>query len=551
MKKKITTILSWFFAAAFFLGAGVSCKKITNPLDNMQLLIDYNLIKTTIDVHVTDAASGQLLSKEMSNATTLTIAGRDAEAVVDVLGMTPENNQFAVNRGIANMALSPKLGYTPSETNRISYNIIVSLPGYLTTTQQVNITKTGRTFVNVEVIPLNDTPSGVVAIVEPGAATTLPGGQVAAPATVTMPDGEASLHIPEGVVMRDAQGNTLSGNLNVTVVHFDNTDPAALAAFPGGLTPTVERLDGNTESGMFYSAGFVAIEIMDDQGRQASEFFDGTIALTSVVSPETYNPITQTNIAPGDIVPLWSLDESTGIWTEEGTAVVENNNGVLEFNIELTHLSYYNFDWFLGVMCEVGRPFVFTANQPIEGSFLLKGHVYRLDDNSFINTIMMWVSTLEPVLTSWVPQGVGVKIEWDTENSPFISIAPSSQPTIVDDLCGSAPVNVDLIVNNSTEFTTVTMEVSVFCVDDPDVVIKPSFTANCQNITSGGPVIPVEMVEGIAVVQGIKLGDTYLVWITYDGEEYSTEVVVTQDNYSYLDVEIPADICEEIFGEGN
>ena len=551
MKKRIITITSWFLLVFFFLGAGISCKKVTNPLDNMQLLIDYNLIKTTIDVHIHDAATGELLGKEMSQAVSLTITGRDSDAVVDVLGMTPKNNRFSVNRGIANMALSPKLGYTPSETNRISYNIVVTLPGYLTTTQQVNITKTGRNFVSIHVVPLNNTPSGVAAIVAPGVATTLPGGQVTSPATVTLPDGEATIQIPEGIVMRDVQGNILSGNLNVTVVHFDNTDPNALAAFPGGLTPTVQRLDGSTESGMFYSAGFVAIEITDDQGRQANQFFDGAIALTSTVSSATYNPLTQTNIAAGDIVPLWSLDESTGIWTEEGTAVVENNNGPLEFNVELTHLSYYNFDWFLGAMCEIGRPFVFTANQSIEGSFLLKAHVYRLDDNSFINTIMMWANTLEPIFTSWVPQGIGLEIVWDTENSPFIEVAPSSQPTIVYDLCGTDPINVELFLNNSNEYTTVTMLVSVYCVDEPDVIIRPSFTANCQNISSGGPIIPVEMVEGVATVPGVKLGDTYLVWITYDDEEYSTEVVVTQDNYSYLNVEISADICDEIFGDGN
>lgn len=551
MKKRIITITSWFLLVFFFLGAGISCKKVTNPLDNMQLLIDYNLIKTTIDVHIHDAATGELLGKEMSQAVSLTITGRDSDAVVDVLGMTPKNNRFSVNRGIANMALSPKLGYTPSETNRISYNIVVTLPGYLTTTQQVNITKTGRNFVSIHVVPLNNTPSGVAAIVAPGVATTLPGGQVTSPATVTLPDGEATIQIPEGIVMRDVQGNILSGNLNVTVVHFDNTDPNALAAFPGGLTPTVQRLDGSTESGMFYSAGFVAIEITDDQGRQANQFFDGAIALTSTVSSATYNPLTQTNIAAGDIVPLWSLDESTGIWTEEGTAVVENNNGTLEFNVELTHLSYYNFDWFLGAMCEIGRPFVFTANQSIEGSFLLKAHVYRLDDNSFINTIMMWANTLEPIFTSWVPQGIGLEIVWDTENSPFIEVAPSSQPTIVYDLCGTDPINVELFLNNSNEYTTVTMLVSVYCVDEPDVIIRPSFTANCQNISSGGPIIPVEMVEGVATVPGVKLGDTYLVWITYDDEEYSTEVVVTQDNYSYLNVEISADICDEIFGDGN
>jgi len=34
----------------------------------------------------------------------------------------------------------------------------------------------------------------------------------------------------------------------------------------------------------------------------------------------------------------------------------------------------------------------------------------------------------------------------------------------------------------------------------------------------------------------------------YDGEEYTTEINVTQNEYSYMDVEIPADVCDEVFG---
>lgn len=524
-----------------------ACKKFTHPLDNLQLIIDYNIIKTTTDIHVYDVSTGLLLNSTVSNDAFVMVSGRDEAAVVDPMGVKIPDNRLKLVKGITTLGLLPSAAYTPSATNMISFNLVVSAPGYLTTTQQVNISSVGKNFVNVNLVPLSSPPSGVTVGQQTGL-TSAQNGTVTQSAQLVLPNDKASINIPSGILMRDNNGNPLSGDINVTVVHFDNTDPAAMQSFPGGLTPTVERANGNSESGMFYSAGFVAIEITDGQGRRASNFENGTVQLVSQVSPETYNPITQTSIVAGDQVPLWSLNENNGVWKEEGMAVAQLVDGNLQFDVQLTHLSYYNFDWFVGSMCAQGRPFVFNTNSPVNGSFLIKGHVYRQDDNTFINTILLWVKANEPVLTTFVPQGIPVKIFWDTQNSPFISLAPNEpQPTLIDNLCGSAPIPIQLFVNNNQGLTTINLSLSLFCASQPDAVIKPTYSAYCQNV-NGGPVIPIEMIAGEASINGIRLGDTYYVWVIYDGQEYGAEVVVTQDAYSLIDFEIPADVCSEVFG---
>ncbi|MCK9448702.1 MAG: hypothetical protein M0Q41_06955 [Bacteroidales bacterium] len=548
MKTKILKINSRIMIAILIVASVISCKKITNPLDNMQLLIDYNIVKTTIDVHIRDAATGKLLDRETSKMAMITVSGSDAEAVVDVLGMAPKNNKFPVNQGIANMALSPKSQYIPDQNNVISFALGIELPGYLPTSKQVNINQAGRSFITLEVIPVNNPPSGVKVKQAAAAAQTGTNGKVVAPATVSVSGGDAAVHIPQGIVMRDAQGGLLTGNLNVTLVHFDLGNSAAQASFPGGMLPRVKKSDGSIQSGMFYSAGCVAVEITDDQGKQAATFSDGTLALTTAVSEGTFNPVSQTNITEGDIVPVWSMSGNSGLWNEEGYSTVNRENGILTLTTELPHLSYYSFNWFTGTLCEEGRPFRFTTDRPLEGSFLIKGKVYRQEDNCYLNTILMWATSDQLIPTSWVPQGVGVNIEWDMENSPFLQPSPGSQPTFVDEWCGSSPIPVELLINDGGGLTTLTVSVSLYCPDDPDVVIKPSFMAYYRNISNDGPVIPVEMVEGIATVSGIYLGDTYEIWMIYDGEEYTTEINVTQNEYSYMDVEIPADVCDEVFG---
>ncbi len=98
----------------------------------------------------------------------------------------------------------------------------------------------------------------------------LVGGVVQDEIRVNAPGDIARVSIPSGTVMRDSQGNALSGPLNVLVAHFDNTVEEAMSAFPGGLMTNVERSNGENQDGLFYSAGLVAIEITDASGRVAA-----------------------------------------------------------------------------------------------------------------------------------------------------------------------------------------------------------------------------------------------------------------------------------------
>lgn len=524
-----------------------ACKKAVNPLENINLIIDYNIIKTTLDVQLVDATTGRILSSEVSQGAFVKYSGPDEEAVVDVLGMRPADKKFSISRGLTTLALVPNAPYEPSPEDAVNFNVIAHVPGYLVSSKEVHITQTGRNFVTISLVPLANPPSGVYVRQEPNAATTQ-SGRVIAPGEVVVPGGSARVTIPAGMLIRDAGGNPLSGNLDVTLVHFSNTDPQSMAAFPGGLLPTVTRLDGSTANGMIYSAGFVAIEIKDQNGNLASTFEDGKLGLVSQIDAQTYNPITKTNIVSGDVVPLWSLNESTGVWKEEGAATALSVDGNLQFEVELSHLSYYNFGWLQGTMCENGSPIQFTTNVPISGPFLIKGYVYRQDDNTLISTIVFWVANNQASFTTYAPAGVPLRIVWDTQNSSYLSVDPSSQPTLIDDLCSSQAVNVNLIVSQDPNLKDITISVSLVCISDNSTIIKPSFTAYYIPKDSQVDPIAVEMIAGVATIPGILLGQTYYVWLTYDNKEYGTDIEVTQETYNYLNYELPAEVCDEFTG---
>lgn len=531
-----------------FLFVPTGCKKITNPLDNLKLIIDYNLIKTTVDFHIKDATTGQYLGSEVSRDALIIISGKDAQGVVDPVGGRLKDNSVMVTRGLASVGISPAPAYVPSATKPVEFSVVVMAPGYLTSTRQVSLTQTGRHFVEVIMVSLNNTPNGVNATQQSGAAN-LNNGSVTAGTTVTIQVAGTSLKIPQGLVMKDANGNLLQGQIDVTMVHFDPTNSQALNAFPGGMLPTVKRANGSTQKGMFYTAGFVAIDIIDQNGRVAATFENGALELTTEVSNQVYNPNNGGPVAAGNAVGIWSLNETTGQWQEEGSTTIISENGKLKVNANLTHLSFYGFNWFAGDICSQSRPFVFNISPALEGSFLISADIYRQSDNAILNRALMWVSNGQPTFLTGMPQNTPVRIEWGVESSPFLMVDQGSQNMLLNELCGSTPQQVNLLVNNSTQYTTITFQVSAYCPNRPELIIYPSLTAYCQ-LVSGGPVIPIEMIQGQATVSGILLGEVYYVWVIYDGKEYGTQATPTQAQYSWINFEIPANVCNEVFGGG-
>lgn len=61
-------------AAAILLPVN-ACKKPVSPLEGLQLIIDYNLIKTTTDIQFTDITTGQVLSGEASRGAYVSYQG--------------------------------------------------------------------------------------------------------------------------------------------------------------------------------------------------------------------------------------------------------------------------------------------------------------------------------------------------------------------------------------------------------------------------------------------------------------------------------------------
>lgn len=138
--------------------------------------------------------------------------------------------------------------------------------------------------------------------------------------------GQGSLTLPEQLVQAD--GSSYTGEVTVQSHYYDPADTRFLERAPGDMSAI--GADGNRYT--LQSYGMYAVELRDAAGNELS-LPEGSTAKLQFPVPSNYNTVP-------DEMPLWSMDENTGKWIEEGTVVQQN--GFLE--AEVSHFSWWNCD---------------------------------------------------------------------------------------------------------------------------------------------------------------------------------------------------------------
>ncbi len=190
----------------------------------------------------------------------------------------------------------------------------------------------------------------------------------------------------------------------------------SLSAFPGGFVVSTQNEDAR-EEGIFTTAGFVAVDM--SVNNTPVEQFDGDVSIDIDIPAGTMNPETGQPVQPGDVIPLYSYDEDTGEWTFErdvtipsnGSGLAKGHPGNYRVTIDnITHLSYWNLDWFDTDYCETGVTLNFVSET---GCF------------SAVKAEMVDASTGQP-LNSWSD-----KVIYPNNAEKTLLYAPSGTPVIV------------------------------------------------------------------------------------------------------------------------
>lgn len=134
-----------------------------------------------------------------------------------------------------------------------------------------------------------------------------------------------------GAFKNSKTGKPYSGKVKVDMLYLDPNDENFAEMMPGGDLRAV-RTDGSRVSLISY--GMSQVNMTGEDG-QALQLDDNTPATVTFPIPDGMGE------NPHSEIPLWSYDESTGNWVEEGMAHL--TNGV--YVGEVKHFSWVNLDY--------------------------------------------------------------------------------------------------------------------------------------------------------------------------------------------------------------
>lgn len=537
--KKLFTILTGI--AIIITAFAIQSCDIKSPVEGVTVRIKNIPRTTTVRVEFIDQNVGQLVTSPLN----VSFGGLDAAKVISTTNEPLASTSTSI--GILNFAIADDV--TPSATNPVEFVVVVKSNNYLATSKRIIVTKPGANGFTVNMVNLNTNIPGVTsnAVSNAGStnSTTGTSAAIVASSSTSSSAVSARVTVPSGTILRDANGNALSGTVATRVTYFDATEPASLASFPGGFA--IRDVDNNV--GNFVSAGFAAID-MSVNGVEV-ESFSKNVDVQLDINPNTINPETGVKIKAGDQLPLWSYDEDTGSWKNEGTYTVTASNGpdrkLTIRKTDMTHLSWWNMDWFYDGCYSTNVKIAvdggcwqwlylvveFQTPQPdVQWGYLYNGYVYSYDP--VLN--LMNVPDNRPV-TIRAFQG------WnDYYNYYYNGVDNNVGVLNVDDLCQTQDITYTLQAATNQTGDNIDVFIRGVC---PNGNVLDEGTLDVEIFKNGYWQLAGRIVDGFIRLNCLQIGQEYQFRVYYDGEYYTESYTITSTTEN-IDIELPGDneFCE-------
>lgn len=147
--------------------------------------------------------------------------------------------------------------------------------------------------------------------------------------TATLTNG-AKISLPANSVVMASTSNAYTGDVKVYASYINPGATDISQTVPGSFMAT----DKDGKRVTLSSFGMLAVELESAAGEKLQV---KTGAVATITCPI---PAAELTAAPATI-PLWYVDEQTGVWKEEGTATKQGNSYVGE----VKHFTYWNCDY--------------------------------------------------------------------------------------------------------------------------------------------------------------------------------------------------------------
>jgi hypothetical protein len=524
--KRRFSVLAITLASALALTSVLfyACKK---PTDGINILIASNTLfpsPSIFKVYNADTVSNLRPGGFPAN-----ITGLGASFVQLSSGGTNFN---VLSSGLLETALTKDAN--ASKTNPIVFALTANIPGFAPVTQNVAITGSGLTIFPVKAVEYAHPPVGTTVLA--GVTTPLSAGALSSAYTLTTAktatmNEQATLSFAAGTQMLDANGVALTGTtLTSNIVQFGTGTDASLQALPGGLyAPVAYKNDNTPISGgvNLVTAGLLQVNL--DASGAAVKKFSKPVAVSVELNNNLVNFATGLAVAVGDKIPVWSMSETTGAWTNEIDATVvldANNRKAAQFN--MTHLSCWALDWSWGGFgaystcggqlavtvnpsdpTYAGGPYEVTLETP-SGQYLAAIHGVTISNGSvFTFTSLPNIPQAKVVVSGGIP--------YTRAQSALFSTCSAGSTSVTVPITSNNPINVTLSIKgictakNITILPTATFE-----------LYEQTGGSQAQNTAVFADAGTIQLTNGVGAAT-MQVGQQYYFVTTYNGVEYKTD----------------------------
>jgi hypothetical protein len=190
--------------------------------------------------------------------------------------------------------------------------VTVEKSGYFTAIRSFSTKEKGNSYVKLKLVPKQLI----------GTINAASGG------SVTL-NNNSNINIPANSVVTKAGNTSFTGTINVYAAYIDPTN----ADFPQTIPGSLQAIDSTNRRVVLKSYGMMAVELESSTGQQLQIATDKKAGLRMAI------PAALQSGAPATI-PLWFMNEGTGLWKQEGRAV---KNGSY-YEGDVSHFSVWNCD---------------------------------------------------------------------------------------------------------------------------------------------------------------------------------------------------------------
>ena len=234
-----------------------------------------------------------------------------AGLVIDEAGNPVENASVKLGANAESTDDKGNFLFKQVEMNAAGTYVTVQKAGYYKGSARIFPKDNSQNYVTIklmEIIPSGSFVSGT-------------GGVISNPSGI-------KLDFPPNAIVDD-NGDAYDGNVEVAARWIDPTADDLFEIMPGNLQG-VNQFNEEVALGSF---GMMAVELSGDAGESLNLGNDQKAELTFPIPDELLGN------AP-DEIPLWSFNETVGLWVQEGSAVLDGNTYVGQ----VSHFSFWNCD---------------------------------------------------------------------------------------------------------------------------------------------------------------------------------------------------------------